>query len=78
MLDHWYPLNIWHLGFCGEESFSVLYPGSIFGKNLLVMEDFLRIMRNFKQRLNTTQSWKSLSKNVHGDKKFVKHFSIID
>ena len=51
MLDHYNSQNIWYLDFCGESSFSGLYPRSILPQNLLVIEDFLSKTKFSKQRV---------------------------
>ena len=51
MLDYCHSQNICYLDFCGELHFQFYTLAAFFHKNLLVIDDFLRIKRNSKQQL---------------------------
>ena len=75
MVDHCYPYNIWYLGFCGELSFSVLYPGSILPQKFTSDRRFLWIIGSSKQRLKWYSVLEIFVKNFLSVKTFVKHSS---
>ena len=75
MLDDCSPQNIWYLDFCGELSFSVLYPGSILLQKITCNS---RFFVNDEEFLKELSAGNLCAKNFNVVKKFVKHLSFMD